>query len=132
VSVLRYRGEKTVICTPAYIRDRFGIEPAQYAEFKSLTGDAADNIRGAHKVGPKTAAALLKQFGSLEGILEGLEGIAKPSVRRAIADSRERLLINYRLIALSGYAQLPFSLEEMAYTDSGFATRDVLSAIGLW
>lgn len=132
VSVLRYRGEKTVICTPAYIRDRFGIEPAQYAEFKSLTGDAADNIRGAHKVGPKTAAALLKQYGSLEGILAGWEGIAKPSVRRSIAENRERLLINYRLIALSGCAQLPFSLEEMAYANSGFTTRDVLSAIGLW
>ena len=38
VSVLRYRGEKTIICTPDYIQEKFGIIPEQYADFKSLTG----------------------------------------------------------------------------------------------
>lgn len=58
VSVLRYRGDNTIICTPDYIKENFGILPSQYADFKSLTGDASDNIKGADKVGPKTAAAL--------------------------------------------------------------------------
>jgi len=132
VSVLRYRGEKTVLCTPTYIHERLGIEPEQYADYKSLTGDAADNIRGADHIGPKTASALLRQFGSLQGILAGCGRIAKPSVCRSVSESRERLLMNHRLIALAGCAQLPFSLADMAYADSGFATRDVLSAIGLW
>ena len=61
VSVLRYRGKNTVICDPAYIREKLGIEPYQYAAFKSLTGDTADNIRGADKIGPKTAAELMGQ-----------------------------------------------------------------------
>lgn len=56
VSVLRYRGEKTVICTPEHIMDRYGIAPEQYADFKSLVGDTADNIKGAEKVGAKTAS----------------------------------------------------------------------------
>ena len=43
VSVLRYRGKKAVICTPEYIMDKFGITPNQYVDFKSLTGDTADN-----------------------------------------------------------------------------------------
>ena len=59
VSVLRYRGEQTVLCTPEYLDEKFGIVPSQYAAFKSLTGDAADNIKGVEKVGPKTAARLL-------------------------------------------------------------------------
>jgi len=53
VSVLRYRGEKTTLCTPAYIQEKFGILPSQYADFKALTGDPSDNIRGADKVAPK-------------------------------------------------------------------------------
>lgn len=57
VSILRYRGDNTVICTPAYLREKFGIEPSQYADFKSLTGDVSDNIKGADKVGPKTASS---------------------------------------------------------------------------
>ena len=54
VSVLRYRGEKTVICTPEYMLEKFGVVPEQYADFKSLVGDTADNIKGAEKVGVKT------------------------------------------------------------------------------
>ena len=73
VSILRYRGKKTIICTPEYIIDKFGITPNQYADFKSLTGDTSDNIRGAEKVGVKTAASLLNEFGTLENILANAE-----------------------------------------------------------
>lgn len=75
VSVLRYRGDRTVICTPDYIKNKFNIEPEQYADFKSLVGDASDNIKGAEKVGPKTAANLLNQFGTLDNILVNAERI---------------------------------------------------------
>lgn len=51
VRILRYRGEKTVICDTDYILEKLGIHPSQYAEFKSMTGDTADNIKGAEKVG---------------------------------------------------------------------------------
>ncbi len=81
VSVLRYRGEKTVICTPDYITQKFGITPSQYADFKSLTGDASDNIKGADKIGPKTAALLLNEFGTLENILANSNNIKKPSIK---------------------------------------------------
>lgn len=47
VSVLRYRGKETVIWTPVTLKEKFGIAPAQHADFKSLTGDTADNIKGA-------------------------------------------------------------------------------------
>ncbi len=58
VSVLRYRGDKTVICDRRYIQEKYDILPEQYADFKALTGDSSDNIKGAEKVGIKTAAAL--------------------------------------------------------------------------
>lgn len=51
----------------------------QYADFKSLTGDASDNIKGADKVGPKTASSLLSEFGNLENIILNAEAIKKPS-----------------------------------------------------
>ena len=90
VSVFRYRGDNTVICTPAYIREKFGIEPSQYAYFKSLTGDASDNIKGADKVGPKTASMLLCEFGNLENLLLNAEAIKKPSIRESIIRNADR------------------------------------------
>ncbi len=131
VTVLRYRGDNSVLCDPAYIREKLGIEPDRYADFKSLTGDAADNIKGADKVGAKTAAQLIGEFGPLENIIEHAAEIKKPSIRNSIRNSEERLRKNYRLIKLEGVEKLPFTLSEMEYEQTGRTTNEVLQAIGL-
>jgi len=131
VTVLRYRGDKTVLCTPAYIEEKLGIRPEQYADFKSLTGDTADNIKGVKKVGPKTAAWLLREYGTLENILTHAGAIKKPFVRESVIESTARLKINYKLIRLTGTEKLPFALEELAYQYSGSTTGEVLKNIGV-
>lgn len=131
VSILRYRGEKTVVCTHEYIIDRFGITPGQYADFKALTGDTADNIKGAEKVGVKTAAMLLNEFGTLENILANAEQIKKSSVRESIIHNTENLRINYKMIRLDASAPLPFSMQELKYCYNKITTGEVLKGIGL-
>ncbi len=131
VSVLRYRGKKTALCTPEFIRKKYGIEPGQYADLKSLTGDAADNIRGAKKIGLKTAAWLLNEFGTLENILVNVGKIEKLSVRESILQNMERLRKNYQIIRLTGTGELPFAMEELFYVDDGKRTNEVLKGIGL-
>lgn len=131
VSVLRYRGEKSVLCDRGYIREKLGIEPEQYAAYKSLTGDTADNIRGVDKVGPKTAAALMGQFGDLETLLARAEEIQKPSIRSSVLEHRDRIRRNYALIRLEGGAELPCGMEELAWKYNGASTTQVLQAIGL-
>lgn len=131
VSVLRYRGDNTIICTPEYVKHRLGIAPTQYADFKSLTGDTADNIKGADKIGPKTAALLLGQFGTLHNILANAESIKKPSIKESVIRNTERLNTNYKLIKLDASAQLPFTIDELNYNYSGITTIEVLKGIRL-
>ena len=131
VSVLRYRGKNTVIYTPAQFCEKFGISPMQYADFKSLTGDTADNVKGAEKVGKKTASQLIRKFGTLEAVLQNAEQIEKPSVRRSITENAERLRLNYRLIKLDSTAKLPFALKDLRFEGSGFTTTEVLRGIRL-
>ena len=131
VSVLRYRGDKTLICDRAYVREKFGVEAEQYADFKSLTGDTADNIKGAPKIGPKTAAALIKEYGSLNGILENTERISRACIRESIETNKERLEKNRRLICLDGCAKLPFALDELAFSDSGETTSEILTKLNI-
>ena len=131
VHVLRYRGEKSVICDTAYIQSKFGISPCQYADFKSLTGDGSDNIKGVPGVGPKTAAALMTQFGTLEALLDHPEQITRPGLREAVEQNLDRLRLNKQLIALDGRARIPFALEQLVYTDCGFTTTQILESIGL-
>lgn len=131
VTILRYRGDNSVLCDPVYLWDKLGVVPERYADFKSLTGDTADNIKGADKVGPKTAAQLVNEFGSLEDIIEHASEIKKPSIRESILKNLERLRKNYQLIKLDGAEKLPFGLEEMKYSYSGVTTNEVLKGIGL-
>jgi DNA polymerase-1 len=131
VTVFRYRGDNSVMCDRVYLQDKFGIVPERYADFKSLTGDTADNIKGADKVGPKTAAQLVNEFGSLEEILAKTGDIRKSSVRESLLRDAERLRKNYRLIKLGGVEKLPFELDEMEWSDSGVTTTEVLKGIGL-
>lgn len=131
VSVLRYRGKLTTLCDSEFIRNKFGIEPEVYADFKSLTGDQSDNIKGAYKVGVKTAAKLLNQFENLENILVNTEQIDKLSVRQSIIESRETLRKNYQVIKLTDRAEIPFTLIELKYSGEMVKTNDVLVGIGL-
>ena len=131
VKILRYRGDKTIVCDKLFLQEKFGISPTQYADFKSLTGDASDNIRGADKIGVKTAAALLRQYGSLQTIIENAENIQKPSIRESVKQHSERLKTNYRLICLDNKTSIPFDIDELAYTYDGILTNDVLGRIGV-
>jgi DNA polymerase I len=54
---------------PDEVRDRYGVEPAQVPDFIALRGDASDRIPGMAGVGPVSAAALLKRYGSIEQLL---------------------------------------------------------------
>jgi DNA polymerase-1 len=55
---------------PAEVRERYGVEPEQVPDFIALRGDPSDRLPGARGVGPKTAASLLAQYGTLEAMLE--------------------------------------------------------------
>lgn len=131
VAVLRYRGVKTAICTPDYITEHFGITPEQYADFKALVGDGSDNIKGAYKVGPKTAAELLEKLGTLENVIDGAEQIERASVRQSITSAAQRLRTNYKLIKLENYSPLPFGIDELMHGGIELSSSDILKNIGI-
>jgi DNA polymerase-1 len=54
---------------PAEVRERYGVEPGQVPDFIALRGDPSDRLPGARGVGPKTAADVLRQYGTLEDAL---------------------------------------------------------------
>ena len=83
---------------PTEVRKRYGIAPKLVPDFIALRGDPSDGIPGAKGIGEKTAAELLSRRGSLDAVLDGAVRESKPSVRRALIDSRDELL-RFREIA---------------------------------
>ena len=88
-----------------------GLTAAQQPDFKSLVGDSSDNIPGVPKVGEKRAAALLNDFQTLEGIYENLELVKPPSVKQALAESRERAFENRILTTIARNAPVELALD---------------------
>lgn len=131
VRVLRYRGEKTAVWDEDCLMEKLGVRPGQYADFKALTGDNADNLRGAGKVGPKTAVKLLAQFGTLDNLLQNLQSVRQSSLRASLEAAVPRLRTNYLLIKLSANESLPFTLDQLTYTRQDKTTRQVLQSIGV-
>lgn len=129
--VLRYRGENTLLCDEGYVREKFGVSASRYADFKSLVGDTADNVKGVPMVGMKTAAKLLNEFESLENLLANTEKIQRAALRNSIEGSRDRLAKNQRLIRLNGCEEVPFPVGALRFTYEGQKTGEVLSAIGV-
>ena len=76
------------------LTEKFGVTPAQMADFLALTGDAVDNIPGVPGVGPKSAAALLSHFGDLDGLFERLGEV--PFLRIRGAKSLHKKLSEHR------------------------------------
>jgi DNA polymerase-1 len=71
----------------AGVREKFGVDPQQIVDYLTLVGDSVDNVPGVEKVGPKTAAKWLQQFGSLDGVVKAadrIEGKIGENLRKAL------------------------------------------------
>ncbi len=85
----------------AGVVEKFGVPPAQIADYLALVGDTSDNIPGVDGVGPKTAARWLAEWGSLEGVIAHASDLKPERFRSAVATEAERLRINLRLTTLN-------------------------------
>lgn len=74
---------------PQDVEAAFGVNPTQFIDLKALMGDTSDNIPGVPKVGQKTAAELMEQYGSLENIYAHVEEISKKSIRETLKEHRD-------------------------------------------
>ncbi|MCS6802123.1 MAG: DNA polymerase I [Chloroflexota bacterium] len=104
----------TVLYTPAAIRERYGIAPHQIPDLKALVGDPSDNLKGVPGIGEKTAAKLLQQFGSVEGILDHLEEVTPTRIREALAAHRDNVLFSKRLATIVRDAPVTLDLDASA------------------
>lgn len=86
---------------PAGVVEKFGVPPAQIADYLALMGDASDNIPGIDGVGPKTAAKWLAEWGSLEGVLAHAAELKPERFREKVAADAGRLRINLKLTTLN-------------------------------
>ncbi|MCZ7171321.1 DNA polymerase I [Salmonella enterica] len=84
------------LITPAWLWEKYGLRPDQWADYRALTGDESDNLPGVKGIGEKTARKLLEEWGSLEALLKNLDRL-KPAIREKILAHMDDLKLSWDL-----------------------------------
>ena len=97
---------------------RFGVRPDQVVDYKALCGDASDNIPGVKGVGPKTAAKLLMDFDTLEGIYNNLDSDKiKGSLLTKLAQGHQSAILSQKLARIDTTVPVEFELAQAEMCD---------------
>ena len=91
---------KNEIIRPENVVERYGVPPEKIIDLMGLMGDSSDNVPGLPRVGEKTAAGLLQQFGSFTAVFEHPEDILKPSIRKSVEENRDLAMLSRELVTI--------------------------------
>ena len=95
--------------------DKFGVTPEQIVDYLALMGDSVDNIPGVPKVGPKTAAKWLNEFGTLDELMQRADEI-KGKIGENLRNALDQLPLSKALTQIKCDVSLPLSLEQLQPT----------------
>jgi DNA polymerase-1 len=101
---------------PAGVRAKFGVDPDKIVDYLALTGDAVDNVPGVEKVGPKTAAKWIQQYGSLDEVIARageVPGAVGENLRKAL----DWLPKGRELLTVKRDVKLPVDLDDLGARD---------------
>ncbi len=92
---------------PAEVLEKTGVPPEKIPDWLALTGDSVDNIPGVPGVGPKTAAKLLSEFGSLKAVRENIAKVSSARLREALTSNWNDVERNLGVVTLRKDLDVP-------------------------
>ncbi|MCS7015172.1 MAG: DNA polymerase I [Gemmatales bacterium] len=110
--VFIYHVRKDTLIDREALRQEWGITPEQVVDYLALVGDSVDNVPGVPGVGPKTAAKLLQEFGTLENLLAHVSEIRQAKLREALRQNTENILLARRLVKLCREVPITLSWQD--------------------
>jgi 5'-3' exonuclease len=128
------------------VTEKWGVPPVGIGEVLALTGDSVDNISGIEGIGQKTAAGLIREFGTIENLLANLDRVPGEKIRLKLESAREQILQNREMVRLDldhcltvpiadlairpNYPELLRSLEECEFKSLLEEVRQEASRVG--
>ncbi|MCG0994647.1 DNA polymerase I [Acetobacter indonesiensis] len=132
--------KQTAIGVPE-VEAKFGVTPDKVIDVQALMGDPTDNVPGVPGIGPKTASALVNEFGTLEAVLAAAPEMKKSKRRDMLIEHADAARISRQLVELACDVPLPLPIDDLAVRemdkviladwleDMGF--RSVLTRLGV-
>jgi DNA polymerase I len=131
VCIYDQRGAKEVIYTPRTVYEKFQIRPTQYVDFRALTGDTSDNVKGVPGIGPKTAADLLARYPTIETLFASLEEL-NPRMALALDSHRDTIFLNKQVLKIDASVCIDPNLinTENVNASMGMSAKQIFTDMG--
>lgn len=134
VTVRLAKTKGDIYYTPDVIMEEYGVTPIQMIEVKALMGDSSDNIPGVPGIGEKTALALIKDFGNVDGVYENIDSdkITK-GVRTKLINGKDMCTLSRRLAEICLTAPIDENLDSYIPTEvNEQETAEILSGLEMY
>ncbi len=93
--------------------EKFGVHPDKVVEVMGLMGDSSDHIPGVKGVGPKTAAELIRKFGSIESLYKRIDEVEKKNIKEKLEQDKENAFMSRELVSIDTEMDLEFNSDLM-------------------
>ena len=121
--------KETTLYGAREVREKYGLEPHQMVDYKSLTGDPSDNVPGIAGIGPKTASQLLGKYHTLENLFKHIKDVPE-SVRQKLENGRGVALAAKKLVELDRDVAISFQLLELGFKPDWEKVRNEFEELG--
>lgn len=99
--------KENLLIGPAQVEEIHGVPPKLIVDLFAIIGDTSDNVPGIQGFGPKTASALLREFGSLDYLLEHPEAIAAQKKQEIFIREKDKAIISRQLVTIDTEIEFP-------------------------
>lgn len=99
------------------VKKRYGVEPDQLIDVMGLVGDTADNIPGVPGIGEKTAANLIKTYGSMEALYENIGAVKQQKLQANLIRFKEQAFLSKSLIRIDIHAPVSCNMKDLERKD---------------
>jgi DNA polymerase-1 len=98
--------------------EEFGVTPTQFIDVKGLMGDKSDNIPGVPGIGKTIAHKLIKEYGSIENLLENVESVTGKKIKESLIENSEQAIFSKKLATIMTNVPIEINLEDIKSTES--------------
>lgn len=98
------------------IAKEYGLDPRQLIDVKALMGDKSDNIPGVPGVGEKTAVKLIRQFGSIEKMMQNLDQVSPPKLQEKLRQYQDQVYLSFHLAEIQRDLDIDLKITQCRYT----------------
>lgn len=99
--------------TPEHMKEVNGVTPTEFIDMKALMGDNSDNYPGVTKVGPKTAAQLIQEYGSIESLYEHVDELKKSKLKENLIKDKDKAFLAKKLATINCSTPVTIGLADL-------------------